>query len=233
MKQMSRTKTESASGGHRWLNITTAVIWMCIIVVCIINRDKLTVDGVLKFSPSDPVMAGIVLVLLFALKSMSFFMYCGILYAVSGIMFPLPVAILLNTLGTAVMVSIPYFLGRLQGEGAMNRLAARFPRFEAVRQLRARNDFMFTLIVRLVGMLPSDAVSIYCGADGVEYRHYLPACIIGFMPEIITFPILGTNVSTPGSPEFLISLAVNLVFMAGSAVTLVVMNRRRKKSEGT
>lgn len=217
--------------GHRWLNIATALIWVCIIVACIVNRDKLTFDGVLKYTPSDPALAAAVMLLLFALKSLSFFMYCGVLYAASGIIFPLPVAIAVNIAGTAIMVSIPYFLGRFQGEHALNRLSERFPRVKALRKLREKNDFMFTLILRLVGMLPSDAVSLYCGAGGVKYKRYLPACVIGFMPEIGTFPILGMNVSTPGSPEFLIALAVNASFMLGSLVTLIVMNRKRKKSE--
>lgn len=211
---------------RRWLNIVTAVIWVTIIVICIINRDRLTMDGVLRLTPSNPWLAAVAMLLLFGLKSLSFFIYSGMLFAVSGVMFSLPAAVAVNTAGTAIMVSIPYFLGRLQGSSAIERLSERFPRLAAVRALRARHDFLFTLIIRLIGMLPSDAVSLYCGADKVKYRYYLPACIIGFMPEIVAFAVLGMNANDPGSPGFLMALTINAVIMACSLVSLVVMKRR-------
>lgn len=219
----------SADRGRRRLNIVTAVIWIAIIAGCIINRDRLTMDGVLSLTPSDPWPAAFAMLLLFGLKSLSFFIYSGMLFAVSGIMFSLPVAIAVNTLGTAIMVSIPYFLGRLQGSSAIERLSVRFPRLASVRALRARHDFMFTLIIRLLGLLPSDAVSLYCGADRVKYRYYLPACIIGFMPEIVAFAVLGVNANDPGSPGFLIALAANLVIMICSLVVVALMRHRGVK----
>lgn len=211
---------------RRWLNIVTAVIWVTIIVICIINRDRLTMDGVLRLTPSNPWLAAVAMLLLFGLKSLSFFIYSGMLFAVSGVMFSLPAAVAVNTAGTAIMVSIPYFLGRLQGSSAIERLSERFPRLASVRALRARHDFLFTLIIRLIGMLPSDAVSLYCGADRVKYRYYLPACIIGFMPEIVAFAVLGMNANDPGSPGFLMALTINAAIMACSLVSLVVMKRR-------
>ncbi len=211
---------------RRWLNIVTAVIWVTIIVICIINRDRLTMDGVLRLTPSNPWLAAVAMLLLFGLKSLSFFIYSGMLFAVSGVMFSLPAAVAVNTAGTAIMVSIPYFLGRLQGSSAIERLSERFPQLAAVRALRARHDFLFTLIIRLIGMLPSDAVSLYCGADKVKYRYYLPACIIGFMPEIVAFAVLGMNANDPGSPGFLMALTINAAIMACSLVSLVVMKRR-------
>lgn len=211
---------------RRWLNIVTAVIWVTIIVICIINRDRLTMDGVLRLTPSNPWLAAVAMLLLFGLKSLSFFIYSGMLFAVSGVMFSLPAAVAVNTAGTAIMVSIPYFLGRLQGSSAIERLSERFPRLASVRALRARHDFLFTLIIRLIGMLPSDAVSLYCGADRVKYRYYLPACVIGFMPEIVAFAVLGMNANDPGSPGFLMALTINAAIMACSLVSLVVMKRR-------
>lgn len=224
--------TENGSNGsdrqRRGLNIILAMVWITIIVLCVVNRDRLTMDGVLGATPSEPMLAAVIMLLLFGLKSLSFFIYSGMLFAVSGILFPLPAAITINILGTAIMVSIPYFLGRLQGSGAVDRLMCRFPRLASVRELRARHDFMFTLIIRLVGLLPSDAVSLYCGASGVKYRYYLPACVLGFMPEIVTFPILGMNVSEPGSTGFWVALAVAAGCVVGSGVIYCIYRRFSK-----
>ena len=44
------------------------------------QRDKITVDSILHFTPENPFLAVIVLLLLFALKSISIILYSGVLY---------------------------------------------------------------------------------------------------------------------------------------------------------
>ena len=111
--------TVSEKGGimrlPRPVQAALAAVWIAIVCVCFFNRDRFSVDEVLRFTPSEPWLAAVIMLLLFALKSLSVVVYCGILYAADGILFPLPVAILMNILGTAVMVSVPYFIGRRRG----------------------------------------------------------------------------------------------------------------------
>ena len=90
-------------------------IWVIIILICIRYKNEISIEKILAFTPKSPVLAVLVILLLFALKSLSIVFYCGILYAVDGILFSLAVAIFLNLCGTAVMVSIPYFIGCLLG----------------------------------------------------------------------------------------------------------------------
>lgn len=217
-----------------WTNaykIITCAVWVAIIVFCIVNRDKFSVNEVLRFTPSNPFLAAIVLMLLFALKSISVVVYCGILYAAGGILFPLPVAILLNILGTAVMVSLPYVVGRENGREYSERVLKKFPKAAVVKDLRDENDFVFALIVRLIGILPCDIVSIYFGACGTNYIKYLIASLIGMMPQIITFPIIGTNVSNMKSPEFLISVGVNAVCVLCSFIACAVIKTRHVRQD--
>ena len=88
------------------------LIWLAIIAVCLLHKDEFTLEGILSYTPRQPVLAAAMLWALFAVKSLSIFLYSGLLYAASGILFPLPVAIAVNIAGTAVMVSIPYWLGK-------------------------------------------------------------------------------------------------------------------------
>ena len=113
-------KSADSDGGGimrlpRPVQAALAAVWIAIVCVCFFNRDKFSVDEVLRFTPSEPWLAALIMLLLFALKSLSVVVYCGILYAADGILFSLPVAILMNILGTAVMVSVPYFIGRRRG----------------------------------------------------------------------------------------------------------------------
>ena len=69
-----------------------------ILTVCLVNRDRFSVDGVLHYSPRNPLTAVLFMLFLFALKSLSVFIFSGILFAASGILFPLPAAIAVSPL---------------------------------------------------------------------------------------------------------------------------------------
>lgn len=204
--------------------------WAAVILFCIFNRDRFSADEVLKYTPRSPWLAALLMLLLFALKSLSIVVYCGILYAADGLLFPLPAAILMNILGTAVMVSVPYFIGRRHGGDLSARITKKYPKTVLIKEFRDENDFVFTLAVRLIGLLPCDIVSLYFGACRVSYPHYLAACILGMLPPAITMPIIGTSAHDPTSPRFLISVCVNALLGAGSLIACALIGKRRKNA---
>ena len=79
-------------------------------------RDPLTVGFSLGFP--------LVLLALFAVKSVTIVVYGALLYAASGILFPLPAALAVNLLGTIIMITIPYLIGSASGSEAIRRIAA-------------------------------------------------------------------------------------------------------------
>lgn len=87
-------------------------VWLVIIVLCLLHREDFTLEGILTYSPRHPALAAALLLALFAVKSLSIFLYSGLLYAASGVLFSLPAAIAVNLAGTAVMVSLPFWLGK-------------------------------------------------------------------------------------------------------------------------
>lgn len=203
-----------------------ALLWLAIIIICLLHRDEFTLEGILTYTPRQPVLAALLLLLLFAIKSLSIFLYSGLLYAASGILFPLPAAILVNLAGTAIMVSIPYWLGKKLGRQGVQYILRRWPKSAMLHELRSGSDFFFVLIVRLLGVLPADVVSAYMGAVGVKYTAYLPACLLGFLTTCILFPIMGMSISDPRSPQFLIAAGIELAAMLTSCI---VFHFYRKK----
>lgn len=91
------------------------LIWVGIIRLCIVHRKELSAEGIASFTSKSPWLAAIFMLFLFALKSLSIVIYSGMLYEANGILFPLPTAILLNFVGTIIMVSLPYEIGKKQG----------------------------------------------------------------------------------------------------------------------
>lgn len=207
------------------------IIWAAIILVLLIKRNDITVEGILKDTPENPVWASVMMLGLFALKSLSIVIYSGILYVIDGILFPLPAAILLNFCGSVIMVTLPYGIGRKMGSQAAGYVVEKYPKARSLHKLRAENDFIFTFLVRIIGRLPSDMVSMYMGAVGVNYQKYLLGSILGMLPHMITFPVMGMNITNPRSREFLVSLCIEAAIMIGTAAAYVFNKKRQKRNE--
>lgn len=211
----------------RKYQILLMLVWFAILVLCFFNRDRFTVDGVLAYTPQNTILAAIFMMFLFALKSLSVFIYSGILFAANGILFPLPEAIALNILGTAVMVSLPYWLGRRTGKEAVDQLVLRYPKIEALRHMRTRHEFTISFFTRIINILPSDILSLYMGTTGIHYGKYLAGSLLGMSLSIVTFPIMGMSITEPGSPAFIVSVCLQIAVSAAALVTYWRFQRKK------
>lgn len=219
------------SGDGRKFQLFEALLgcfWAVLILFCLLHRDQFSIERILSASPASPFGAALLLLVLFAVKSLSLFLYSGLLYTVSGLLFPLPWAIALNLAGTGIMVSLPYLLGRL-GARTVQTARERWPRVEQLLTLRGGSDFLFVLSVRLFGMLPIDVVSAVCGAMGVGYGGYLAGCLLGLLPSCILFPIMGTHLSDPTSPQFRLAALIEAGCFLISFLVFLLYRRKTRK----
>lgn len=191
--------------------IVLVLIWVGIIMICVFNRKSISVDGILQYTPENPFLAGTVLLLLFALKSVSIVIYSGILYVVSGMIFPLPVAILMNLCGSLIMLSLPYMIGKKTGTAVIKHIRTKYPKTEKLHDLRKENDVFFCFVARIM-RIPSDVISFYMGAVEVDYKKYLLGSMLGTIPHTITYPIMGMSVSDISSPQFIIALCAEVIY---------------------
>lgn len=206
--------------------ILLAVIWCGLIVFCILNRDRITVEGIVQLRSGSNVLTALILFLLFALKSVSVVVHVGILYAASGVLFPLPQAILINLIGTVITVAVPYGIGRAAGPHAIAHVTEKHPKVSGFFRMRHENDLFFSFLTRIVGVLPSDVVSLYMGAVKVHFGKYMLGSVLGLLVAAVTFPVMGMSLARPGSPGFLIPAAINLGLIVFS-VLLYILYRRK------
>lgn len=215
---------------HTARNVVLGLIWVGIIAILFIHRKELSAEGIARYTPKNPWLAAIVMLALFALKSLSIVIYSGLLYAANGILFPLPVAIVLNLIGTVIMVSLPYWIGRRNGASAVGEIRKKYPKAEVVHDLRAKNDFLFSFLVRMI-RLPCDVASLYMGAVHVEYKKYLLGSLFGMLPHAITYPIIGMSIRDIRSPKFVISLCAELAYILITSAVYTVYRKRNQVSK--
>lgn len=195
---------------HRLLRIAAAAVWVGIIVYGIIHRNDFTLDEVLHYTPKNPFLAFVVLMLLFALKSLTVVFYSGILYAAAGILFPLPVAIAVNICGTLVMALLSYYLGMGLGAEHADHLREKYPKLHSIERIRNRNRFAFVVILRCINIVNFDIGSIYCGAVRLPLAPFLVGSTLGKLTDLAMFSVMGTSAIRRDPIPVLIALVIDL-----------------------
>lgn len=206
-----------------------AIALMCIVFIFIdkITGEPLTVHTIIKYTPKDPILAAIVILLLYALKSLTVVFPLAILYLASGIIFPTWIAILINILGLAITFTIPYWIGRYFGDEAIEEIYNRFPKMKEVTKYQNSNAFFACFITRIVGFLPGDIVSIYFGACNTNFPVYLIGGISGCLLSIITTTIIGEKLNNPFTKEFLVVLLIRIIVIIGA----ILLNKKIKSTK--
>ncbi len=206
------------------------VFWLILVGICWSHRSELTIEGILNFTPENPFLAVLIMLGLFLLKSITFVIYGNILYAASGILFSLPAAVFLNVIGSAVMASVPFFMGRKAGEGLLTSLTEKHPKLSVLKEIPQKNEILSSVMIRLLGLLPGDLVSMYFGASGVRYSRYLAGTLIGLFPSIVIFSVMGMSVNNIASPTFWISVAAEIILVLTSFIILICLRKKTGKT---
>ena len=209
------------------LGLAGAVLWLRL------SGHDLSVDTVLSYTPRLPVLAALFLLLLYGLKSISLMLPVLLLDTVCGVLFPLPAAILVATLGTAITLTIPYFIGRGAGPDMTEKLQQKHERLRELRQMRSRNELFLAFLIRIIGILPCDVVSLYLGNTRMPFGKYLLGGVLGFLPDILTAVVVGIKVDDRSSPWFWGAIAVNLLVAGGSTLFYAWYRKRRSGSGET
>lgn len=228
-EQTEKQKSEKELGKKtRKIVPLVAVILMALIISVVIKKsgEPLSVKTILKYTPENTVLAAIVLVLFFALKSLTVVLPLSVLYLSSGILFSQVTAVMVSMVGLATTITIPYWIGRYSGEEMIQDICAKYPKAQQVAGYQNENTFFACFITRIVGFLPGDIVSLYFGACGVKFSTYLTAGVCGSLLSIITTTLLGSKLSNPFSVEFILVLFLRIFVSVGSVVLQHFMNKR-------
>ena len=207
-----------------------AIVLMGIVFTVIVKKssEPLSVNTILRYTPENAMLAAGIVLLLFALKSLTVVFPLSILYLVSGIIFQPVIAVLISTVGLAITITIPYWIGKYSGKQIVQEICQKYPKAGMIAQYQRTNTFFACFITRIVGFLPGDIVSIYFGACDTAYLIYLAAGVSGSLLSIITTTLLGEKISTPFSVEFMIVLLCRILVSVGAVVINYQLNQKKK-----
>ena len=192
----------------RFLPIVACLIFT---IIAVWKRDELSVQNISRLVTENVALSALILLLLYALKSLSVAFPIAVLEVVAGIVFPLPIALLLNLIGIVIVLTIPYHIGRLSGHDLADQIIGRNKWLERISEYQSKNAFFVSFLLRVIAILPGDIVSMYLGASGIRFPQFLTGCLLGALPRMIAYTIAGDSIMTPNSPAFIISVLLSVL----------------------
>ena len=224
-------RKESLSTKAKWTKYLPLILMAAFAAVFLLAARDVEAADILQWSPSNPFLAALFLIALYAAKSMSVFFPLVVLYLAGALLFPLPVSLAVNLAGMAACVSVPYLVGRFSAAESVDRLREKYPKLEKLERVQQDNHFLFVLIARALGVLPGDVVSLYFGSMRLPFLPYLAGSLVGLAPTMVAVSIMGDNAANPLSPGCLIAVAVDGCLVAASFLACRRMLRKNARQE--
>lgn len=169
---------------------------MIIFVLAVINYDRLKNIDVraLVDASSNMVIAILTIWGVYLTKSILFIIPASLIYISIGMAFPPLTASLISLVGIIIEVTVTYFLGLFLGGEYVNKQLAKTKAGKKILDMKLNDNFLALLPIRALPVFPIDFVSLFWGASKCGFGRYFFASVIGIMPRVILFTILGDGI---------------------------------------
>ena len=204
------------------LQILSALFMLSMVVTMLVLMKKfnINIDNAAEFATyikGGTFTVGLIIIAFTVIKSFALVFPPAVIFAVSGLLIDnLWVAILINFIGVALSVILPYYLGRFTGKDMLDTLKGKFPKIKKLDDFAGKNEFMVVYVVKASGVIPSDLMNVVYGAMNINFMKYFIASNIGMLPFNILFTLLANkgDLSNPYSLLYIIPIPVFVVIMS-------------------
>lgn len=217
---------------NKWLpTIKFLPFALCIILIlCYLAfNEEISVQTIIEYTPDNPFSAALILLLMYAAKSVSVVFPLIILEIVGGHLFSTLPAIIINSIGILICHVIAYWIGHFSGTTAIEKLVQKHSSLESIMRKQNSNSFFMCFFLRTLYCLPGDVVSMYLGATKTPFGRYIIASSLGSLPSTILATLFGASITEPTSPMFWISILLMTLFAISSLLIYYLYKRKSQK----
>lgn len=141
---------------------------------------------------------------------------------ISGIVFPSYASFIINVVGVSLLLTIKFFWGKRFGPGAVSKLYKKNEAItNALESKAGRGNPWLLFGLRIVPYAPLNMVSQIYGSMNCEYDLFMIISLLGFLPKLLSYTLIGQNVFNPFSLAFILPIVI--LFMI-SGVSLIGFN---------
>lgn len=211
-----------------FIRIILAAILVILAAILLYDIKNISLDTLLSHTPKNPYIAAIILLLLYAAKSITVFVPLIALQLIAGSMFSPFFALMINFIGIIICYTIPYLIGKKAGNSYSGALLEKYPKLERVIHKDGRGIFFPSFLLRCIGFLPGDLVSAYLGTFSKSYIKYILGSFLGSAVRIAAVTVLGNNLDNIGSPKAIVSIIIIAVLTIGSCFGYIFYQRKKE-----
>ncbi len=143
----------------------------------------------------------------------------------AGAIFGVGLGTVVTVLGATIGATLAFLIGRRLSRGSVEAITG--GQLQRLDRHLAERGFASVLLVRLVPLVPFNALNYAAGATGLRLRDYVGGTVIGILPGSVAFTAAGDGAGSPGSPLFIGALvALALLTLGGS----VAARRTRRQA---
>lgn len=172
----------------------------------------------------ESVWAFLLILLLFLVKSIIPIIPFSVLFISSGMVFSEPVSIFINLFGFTILCTVKFYIGKVRGGGGAHKLANRSKTIYKFMDFGGKGNKWMLALMRFIPFFPVNTVSRAYGGTSMKYYKFLSYSIIGFMPRIILWSVIGFNIFDPFTPGFVIPVSILLIISGASLLLLDALN---------
>ena len=169
---------------------------MIIFVIAVINYDRLKNIDVRALVEASSSMAVAIFTIwgVYLTKAILFIIPASLIYISTGMAFPPLTASLISLVGIIIEVTATYFLGRFLGGDYVNKQLEKTKAGKKILDMKLNDNFLALLPIRALPVFPIDFVSLFWGSSKCSFHRYFFASVIGIMPRVVLFTILGDGI---------------------------------------
>ncbi|MCC8074296.1 MAG: hypothetical protein LIO62_09265 [Clostridiales bacterium] len=147
----------------------------------------------------------------------------GFLCVISGIVFPMGQALVINLVFTAFFFTVKYVEGMFIGGGWTGMILG-IKQLHFVRdwiEFKGNGNPYVLFVTRLVPSIPLGMVSKYYGSMRYDFIYYISLSLLGFAPRLYMYTKIGTAIYNPFSVRFIVLLILIVTF---TGISIMMFN---------
>lgn len=170
----------------------------------------LKVDELIAAVDDNRPLAVLVILALFAFKGCSFIPY-GVISIGCALIFEMPLAIAINTVGTVLCISVSYLIGRFSKELTFDGVMEKYPKFKRYFHNASQYSFTFCFAVHTLH-LSTEVQGVVFGLLRTPYLAYIAGSTLALLPSMLWYTVLGGEFDLK-NPLLWVFLGVDLLTM--------------------
>ncbi|MBR3816297.1 MAG: TVP38/TMEM64 family protein [Clostridia bacterium] len=207
---------------------------MTIFALAVINYEKLKNIDVraLVDASTNMIIAIITIWGVYLVKSVLFIIPAMLIYVSIGMAFPTPTACLISLVGIILEITVTYLLGVFLGGPYVNRLLSKTKPGKKILDMKLNENFPTLLVIRALPVFPIDFVSLFWGASRCRFPRYFIASLLGIMPRVVLFTIVGDGIYEIFPMHRIVELII-IAIPVGCIIYLIkhFVRQKRQKQE--